>query len=367
MTANIGLYIHIPFCKRKCAYCDFFSGTGDTAAYDRYERLLLQKTDLWGKQVSEPVGSIYFGGGTPSVMGADRLCRLLAKVKNAFQVAANAEVTLEVNPESGRSLAFDRLRTAGFNRVSVGLQSAISREIAVLERLHTPQDAALTVSRARAAGFDNISLDLMLGIPYQTKESLRQSIDFCAACGVQHISSYLLKIEKGTRFFTLQDTLPLPGEDMQADLYLEAVAYLEQLGYMQYEISNFSRPAFESRHNTLYWQCGEYIGIGPSAHSFYHGRRFYYPRDLRRFEADGWMDDGEGGGAEEYIMLALRLKTGLRFSAYRQRYGQPLSPAVLQKIRRYSKMGLMECDNDHARFTPQGFLVSNSILADILL
>ena len=367
MANNIGVYLHIPFCKRKCAYCDFFSGHGDAAAFDRYEAQLLHSIDEWGAKAGETVTSVYVGGGTPSVLGDDRLCRLLHAVKQAFRVAADAEVTLEVNPESGKALDFCKLRAAGFNRVSVGLQSAIAREIAVLERLHTPQEAKETVQRARAAGVENISLDLMLGIPYQTKESLRRSVDFCVACGVRHLSCYLLKIEEGTRFFAMRDALPLPDEDAQAELYLEAVSYLEQHGLYQYEISNFAVPGFESRHNTHYWQCGEYIGIGPSAHSFYHGKRFYYPRDMRQFEAGTVMDDGTGGDAEEYILLALRLKAGLRFGDYEQRFGKRLSSAILQKISRYAKMGLMECDDRHAHFTPQGFLVSNTILADILL
>ncbi len=366
MSHSIGLYLHIPFCKRKCAYCDFFSGTGTQADFDVYTNVLTEKLHYWGQQVQEPVGSVYFGGGTPSVLGTERLCALLGAVKRAFSVEDNAEITLEVNPESGKSLDFDALRQAGFDRVSVGMQSAIAREINILGRLHTPEEAAYTVRKAQAAGFDNTSLDLMLGIPLQTKDSLRQSIAFCADCGVRHISSYILKIEEGTPFYAKRKALDLPDEDEQAELYLFAVDCLSRLGYAQYEISNFAQPGFESRHNTLYWRCGAYIGIGPAAHSFYHGKRFHYARSMQAFCNDLLTDDGSGGDSEEYIMLALRLCEGLVFADYEQRFQKPLPAELHRKIEKYVKLGLMEADGQHACFTPKGFLVSNTILADLL-
>lgn len=367
MCSEFGLYLHIPFCKSKCAYCDFFSGRGSEADFDAYTRALTQNISLWGSSVKRTVTSVYFGGGTPSILGTERLCRLLSAVKGRFSVAPAAEITLEVNPESGVSLDFEKLFRAGFNRVSVGLQSAIAREINLLGRIHTPEEAAQTVLRAQKAGIENISLDLMLGIPYQTKETLRQSVTFCADCGVRHISAYILKIEENTPFFAVKDTLPLPNEDEQADLYLYAVQSLEALGYRQYEISNFAFPSFESKHNTLYWHCGEYLGLGPSAHSFYQGRRFYYPRDMQRFLANDVIQDGCGGDESEYIMLALRLKEGFVFSDFSRRFQKPVAPRILQKIRIYAQAGYMELDNKHACFTPKGFLVSNTILSDILL
>ena len=366
MSHSIGLYLHIPFCKRKCAYCDFFSGKGTQADFDLYTNVLTEKLHYWGQQAQEPVGSVYFGGGTPSVLGTERLCALLGAVKRAFSVEDNAEITLEVNPESGKALDFDALRQAGFDRVSVGMQSAIAREINILGRLHTPEEAAYTVRKAQAAGFDNTSLDLMLGIPLQTKDSLRQSIAFCADCGVRHISSYILKIEEGTPFYSNKELLSLPDEDEQAELYLFAVDCLSRLGYAQYEISNFAQPGFESRHNTLYWRCGAYIGIGPAAHSFYHGKRFHYARSMQAFCNDLLTDDGSGGDSEEYIMLALRLCEGLVFADYEQRFQKPLPAELHRKIEKYVKLGLMEADGQHACFTPKGFLVSNMILTDLL-
>ena len=366
MSPTIGIYLHIPFCKQKCAYCDFFSGKGDDAAYERYTAALAERIGERGSRAGERVESVYFGGGTPSVLGTQRLCRLLDRVRQSFALDDDAEVTLEANPESGKRLDFSALRRHGFNRLSVGLQSAVPEELAFLGRIHSPEEAALTVRLARRAGFENLSLDLMMGIPCQTGDSLRRSIDFCLDCGVKHLSCYLLKIEKGTRFDSIKEQLSLPDEDEQAQLYLSAAAYLEAHGLRQYEISNFSFPGFESRHNTRYWKCGEYIGLGPAAYSFYHGRRSHCARSLTDFYRDRIIDDGPGGDEEEFIMLALRLKTGLVFAEYAQRFGRELPGFTLQKLRRYADAGFMELDEDHACFTAKGFLVSNTILSDIL-
>lgn len=366
MDDCIGLYIHIPYCKSKCAYCDFFSGKGSENEFDNYTEALIKSLSGWSARINRSVSSVYFGGGTPSILGDSRLSGLLDHIKSVFNVNDSAEITLEINPESGKSLDFKRLKTAGFNRLSIGLQSADENELKTLGRIHTPNEAAQTVSMARTAGFTNISLDLMLGIPMQTKESLKKSIDFCLGCGVTHLSSYLLKIEKGTRFYSYKEQLQLPDEDEQAKLYLFAVDYLNKHGLEQYEISNFAVKGFESRHNTLYWRCGEYIGIGPSAHSFYNGRRFYYERDMQSFLDDKLVDSGEGGTEEEYIMLALRLKTGLVFSDYEQRFNKPLSPAFMKKTEIYAKNGFMYKDDTHVCFTPKGFLVSNTIISDLI-
>lgn len=366
MNSTIGLYFHIPFCRSKCAYCDFFSGKADEADYDRYTSELKKKTEYWGASADEIISSVYFGGGTPSVLGTDRLIDILQCAKQSFSIRENAEITLEVNPESGLKLDFHRLKSAGFNRISIGMQSSDERELKTLGRIHSPSDAKKTVEKAKKGGFENISLDLMMGIPHQTKESLKRSIDFCAECGVTHISSYIMKVEQGTRFYSIKEQLQLPDEDEQASLYLFAVDYLDKLGFNQYEISNFSKTGFESRHNTLYWKCGEYIGIGPSAHSFYHGKRFYYERDIQSFFDGKITDDGTGGDESEYIMLALRLRSGLDFAEYEKRFGCPLPQSTYTKIQKYARAGFMECDSKRACFTPRGFLVSNAILSDIL-
>ena len=366
MSNSIGLYIHIPFCKSKCPYCDFYSKTGNETDYDRYVKILADKIYFWGSKTEKSVFSIYFGGGTPSALGAERLCYLLSKIKENFDIEGNAEVTAEINPDTGKTINFKLMKKAGFNRISVGLQSAVDKEIKILGRIHSIEDAKLTVQRAKAVGIGNISLDLMMGIPYQTIESLKKSIEFCAECGVTHISSYILKIEEGTKFYSIKDKLILPDDDSQAELYLTAVKYLESFGYEQYEISNFAKKGYESVHNTNYWKCGEYIGIGPSAHSFFEGKRFYYDRDLSDFEINEPVEDCEGGSKEEFIMLNLRLKSGLNFKEYKDKFNEPLSHSVLDKIKKYAEMGFMVIDAEKACFTSQGFLVSNTILSDLI-
>ena len=328
MSDSLGLYLHIPFCKSKCPYCDFFSGKGSEADYDIYCRELKNKIFFWSKKTNRTVSTVYFGGGTPSILGTERLSSLLRTVKEDFAVDKDAEITLEVNPDSGKTLDFALLRQAGFNRVSVGFQTAVPAELKALGRIH--------------------------------------HIDFCASLGVKHLSAYLLKIEKGTRFFEIRDSLAVADEDLQADLYLFAAEYLDRLGFRQYEISNFAAEGFESRHNSAYWQCREYIGIGPSAHSFFQGKRFFYGRSRQDFADNILCDDGVGGSEEEYIMLALRLKSGLCFKEYEKRFQKDISPALLSKIQRFKKMGLMESDETHACFTTKGFLVSNAVLSGLL-
>ena len=366
MSEKLGLYIHIPFCKQKCLYCDFFSGKADGSEYDGYVDELKNKIEFWSRQTDKKLTSVYFGGGTPSIMGSERLCDVLYSVKSHFNVNSDAEITLEVNPESGKSLDFVKLKKRGFNRISVGMQSADEKELKALGRIHSTGDVKNTINSAKSAGINNISVDLMLGIPYQTKETLKNSIDFCAECGVTHISSYILKIEEGTPFYKNREKLVLPDDDEQAELYLFAVDYLDRLGFKQYEISNFAIPGFESRHNTSYWKLDEYIGIGPSAHSFFGGKRFYYGRSMKDFIDNKLTDDGTGGTEEEFIMLSLRLKSGLDFDLYKEKFGKPVADYVIKNTEKYIQMGLMQKSGSSVFFTPNGFLVSNSIISKLI-
>lgn len=366
MTDAIGLYIHIPFCRKKCPYCDFFSGKATETDYDAYLAVLKSRITSWANKTNRPVATIYFGGGTPSILGTKRLVGLLSHIRQCFRLYDHAEVTLEVNPESGKWLDFKELSAFGFNRVSVGMQSAVPKELESLGRIHTAEEAKQTITLAQKAGIENISLDLMIGIPYQTKESLKASIAFCASCDVKHISAYLLKIEEGTPFFYQRGLLPIADEDEQADLYLYAVQELEASGYLQYEISNFAQKGFESRHNTAYWKCREYIGIGPSAHSFFEGKRFFYSRNLTEFQNNILIQDGSGGDEEEYIMLSLRLNRGLVLSEFEQRFHHPIADSFMKQAEQFAKAGYMVADKNHVAFTPKGYLISNTILSRLL-
>lgn len=362
----LGLYIHIPFCDGKCYYCSFFSKCLDESAMDEYIVRMNKAIIQWGSRLDTPFDTVYFGGGTPSLLGHRRLVSVLDTVKKSFRITDDAEITVEVNPSSTDCLDFESLRQAGFNRLSIGLQSANENELKRLGRRHSVDDARNTVESAKAAGFDNISLDVMLAIPEQTSESLRRTMAFCADCGVQHISSYILKIEQGTRFYAEKDKLPLTEEDAQAALYEEAADILESRGYRQYEISNFAKKGFESRHNLKYWHDEEYLGLGPSAHSFIDGKRFYYDNSFDDFYAGKITEEGSGGDEEEYIMLALRLTEGLVFSRYEERYRKKISDRMLQAARSLEKNGFVRLTPSSLSLTVKGFLVSNSVIAYLI-
>jgi oxygen-independent coproporphyrinogen-3 oxidase len=246
------------------------------------------------------------------------------------------------------------------------MQSAVESEMKLLGRKHTREDVINTVKSARNAGIENISLDLMIGVPYQEKSTLKGSMDFCNSLGVQHISAYILKFEENTPFYEKMDTLPLLSDDEQAEQYLFVCDYLESLGYNQYEISNFSKAGYESRHNSKYWKCEEYIGIGPSAYSFYNGERFYYNRSFQNFYSKKIVKDGIGGDKEEFIMLNLRLKRGLIFKEYEERYKEKLPERFFTKAKLFEKAGYLFMDKNKVALTKKGYLVSNSIISELI-
>lgn len=366
----LSVYIHIPFCKTKCPYCDFYSASPrEESALEQYEKAVCARLFSYGEKYGHPaVGTVYFGGGTPSVFGAERLCRVLGAVRAAFRISADAEITAECNPGDVDAAFFETLRAGGFNRISMGMQSANADELRVLGRRHDAETVCRAVEAARAAGIRNLSLDLMLALPHSTCDTLARSVDFCASLGADHVSAYILKIEPGTAFAARATSLGLPDEDGAADQYLFAVERLQALGYRQYEISNFARPGLESRHNLQYWRCGEYLGLGPAAHSFVGGRRFYFPRDLAGFLAGGApVDDGPGGAFSEYAMLALRLTEGLRREDCVRRFadGGEQYEAVRRAAARLPE-NLIAAGDARVALTAEGFLVSNAVLAEIL-
>lgn len=366
--AQLGIYIHVPFCAQgKCPYCDFYSVVADGGKKEKYMEAVendLRKRAADAKD--REVDTVYFGGGTPSILGAG-LARLLCCVVKNYNVAKNAEITFEANPNSIDCGMLTLLRKAGFNRLSLGMQSAVPNELKALGRRHTKEDVEHVAQCAKRAGFDNISLDLMLCVPGQTQESMIRSVDFAASLSPRHISAYLLKIEKGTHFYDIEKTLNLPDDDAQADMYLAACKALEQRGHFQYEISNFAKRGYESRHNLKYWDCGEYLGFGPAAHSFFNGRRFYYSRGLDGYTAGAApVPDGEGGSLEEYIMLRLRLNAGIDEAEMIRRYGIGFSsfdPGVTASL---EKAGFLKSVPGHLLLTRKGFLVSNSVISELI-
>lgn len=362
---NLGVYVHIPFCASKCQYCDFFSKCGTYEEMNRYTDAVNKALIEWGKKLVRSADTLYIGGGTPGLLGAERLISIAAAARSAFNLK-NAEITAELNPASSdENFNFELLRLGGFNRLSIGMQSANDNELRRLGRIHTATDVKNTVRRARAAGFENISLDLMLCIPEQTNDSLIRSIKYCAELGADHVSAYILKIEDGTPFYKEKDVLTL-DEETQAERYMLACEQLEKLGYIQYEISNFAKNGKKSRHNLKYWNCNEYLGIGSAAHSYLNGKRFYTERSFEEFYSGIVHDDGDGGSVEEYIMLRLRLTEGLTQQAFRRRFKKDIPTEYFAHAKKFEKAGLLVCNDNEIKFTKSGFLVSNSLIAEII-
>ena len=365
----LGLYIHIPFCKAKCIYCDFYSLPRAEEQMDAYvaalRRDIAQKAEAAG---SYTVDTVYFGGGTPSYLGAERLEVILETVFAHYHVSADAEITTEANPDSAREeRSLRHLREAGFNRISLGMQSACDEELRRIGRVHTHEETISAVKAARAAGFDNVSLDLIYGLPGQTSTRWEENLRAAIALAPEHLSCYGLKVEEGTPLYEKRSAMHLPDDDMQAEEYLTTVELLARAGYRQYEISNFARPGRESRHNLKYWTMQEYLGFGPGAHSDFGGRRFACARDLGAYLAGKTLLSEsycppEREREEERVMLALRTAEGLDLSALKEDTAQ--AGAVLEECARHG-LARKE-DGGRWRLTPQGFLVSNAVIVRLL-
>ena len=361
----IGLYLHVPFCRSKCHYCDFYSLAGEEET-ERYTDALIETMKIMAQRYPRRANTIYLGGGTPPMLGEKNLARLLDAARTLFDYQGG-EITCEVNPGAGYPVDVTALAKMGVNRISAGLQSAKEQELRLLGRNHTPDDVKRLIAQAGEAGITNCSVDLMWGIPAQTVESARQSVDFACSLNPTHISAYMLKVEEGTPFGKMGSKLVLPTEDTVCDIYLSCCKALEEQGFSRYEISNFAKAGKESNHNLKYWNCEETLGLGPAAHSFMEGKRFYYPRDLQGFiKGRPPVDDGEGGDFTEYAMLQLRLAQGLQQEKCMERFGHEIPLSLIQKAKPFVHHGFMTLDEKGLRFTLQGNLVSNTILAEIL-
>lgn len=362
-----GLYIHVPFCASKCDYCDFYSFVPEEKETDSYLSAVLSSVEKWGARVDGSFDSIYFGGGTPSFFGGEKISAIIKKIYECFEIDNDCEITVECNPSSVTENLMLNLSEAGVNRISMGVQSAVSSERKQLGRKSNCAQVETAIELAKKYGITNISLDLMLGIPLQTMQSLDESLDFIIKSEVKHVSAYMMKIEEGTPLHRNRDKLSFPDEDMVCDMYLHAIERLKNAGLMQYEISNFAVPGFESRHNLKYWNCEEYLGIGPAAHSFIGGKRFCYKRDISSFLGGGEPEaDGTGGDEEEYIMLKLRLKKGLVNSEYAARFGKGIPDECWARAKKLEKLGLVQVTDDSISLTEKGFLLSNSVICEMI-
>ena len=359
-----GLYIHIPFCASRCNYCNFYSSVQNQKAYDEYTTALCDALLQNKVRFSVPFDTLYIGGGTPTVLGAENLEKIILSAKP--YLTKNPEITVECNPADSLFKTFSTLCSVGVNRLSIGVQSANEKELKTLGRRHRNADVIRTVNDARSAGIDNISLDLMLGIPYQTLETLKESLDFLLGLNPTHISAYILKIEPDTPFGRAEKLPSLPDGDTVALMYEETAKILKENGFLHYEISNFAKPDFRSKHNIKYWQDADYWGVGPSAYSYIGGRRFYYENDIQKFiENPVEIFDENGGGRFEYVMLSLRTSDGVNLKEYETRFGEFPKSAV-KRAENLALHGIAEVTPEKISLTEKGFLVSNSAILKIL-
>ena len=374
----LGIYVHIPFCRSKCQYCDFYSlTTKDDKLLDSFISAMTAHIKEAGKLApNHRVDTVYFGGGTPTFFGSEGMSTLLAAIRKNFDVAMDAEITFEANPDSVSDKLLRRLRAEGFNRVSLGIQTDDEELLKTLGRPHTYAQAVSAVDRIRKNGFRNLSIDLMYGLPGQTLIAWEDTLRRVLSLNPEHVSCYGLKVEERTPMFLVKDSLNLPDDDLQADMYLSAVEILRAKGYRQYEISNFARKGMVSRHNMKYWQGGEYLGFGPDASSDFGGKRFTFVRDLM-----GYIDGIKGKGeviahmdeipqrerAGEYLMTRLRTVAGIGKEEYEKKFLLPFAP-LEAALERHAQQGLAT-QNGEGRWylTPEGFLVSNSIISDLLI
>ena len=364
----------------KCAYCDFYSFVpGEDGIMQRYVASLIKHIEIYGKTCAdyEP-DTVFIGGGTPTVLPTETLLTLIRAIKKNFSLSKNAEFTVEANPATVTEKELKKLRRAGVNRLSMGLQSADNAELAALSRIHRREDFDVAFAEARAAKICNINIDVMYGIPGQTVESVMRTLEYVTSLGPEHISFYNLKIEHGTPFWRMKDRLQLPGEDVEYEMYMRAVAYLAKCGYEQYEISNFARPGYRCRHNVKYWNCEEYLGLGAAAHSYFGGRRFSFCRDaakyIRGIEDPASRVNITASNEEimmrerigEYVMLRMRLSDGVSAREFYRIFGKNFESLYGRFLSKYMDGGFVVKRGDSYAFTPKGMFVSNFILSDIL-
>ena len=375
MDKRVGIYIHIPFCASKCAYCNFYSLAGSDKLMPSYHSAVLRHIEEYSPQLDGYlIDTVYFGGGTPSHYGAGRLISIFSALKKNGHVLLDAEATIEINPGNVVKEDLLRLRRAGFNRLSIGVQCADDKMLKSLGRNHTFADAEETVKSARQAGFENISVDIIYGLPSQNKDTWAETVAKIASLKAEHISCYGLKIEDGTQLSIFRDSPFLPDDDEQADMYLYAVEMLARFGYKQYEISNFARRGFESKHNMKYWFGDEYIGFGAAAHSYIGKCRYSFIEDIEKYiervtlgqavvEYSEEMSDFENAG--EYLMLRLRTIQGISEKEYYEIYRLKMD-FVVELLQKYEKSGWAMFKDGRWRFTPAGFLLSNTLIFELL-
>jgi oxygen-independent coproporphyrinogen-3 oxidase len=390
MPRPLSLYLHIPFCTAKCGYCDFNSYAGHEHVIPSYTEGLTREAQLWRRATgSHRVETVFFGGGTPSLTPLNELRPIMSALREAFDIAPDAEISLESNPGSLDEEYLSGLRDLGVNRLSIGVQSFHDDELRALDRIHSAEDAKAAFRAARSAGFDDVNVDLIFGLPEQPMERWQESAEQALALAPEHLSLYALTVEEGTPLArdVARGRTPAPDPDMQADQYEWTQERLSRAGYEHYEISNWSRPGRRCRHNLTYWRCGEYLGLGAGAHSYFDGVRFAtakLPQQYLSLVEESWRAAQSGDGktpmrhvvsgetvtpelaVSDALVLGLRLVEGVDLTSFRLRYGIDALETYRARLDEPFAWGLLEVEEGALRLTARGRLLSNEVFTRLL-
>lgn len=378
MKKDLGLYIHIPFCIKKCAYCDFLSWSGDKDQKEEYVRNLEQEIRSYKTFAADyQVSTVYFGGGTPSILETGQIERIMGALRQTFRIEKKAEITLEMNPGTARKEKLKVYRQLGINRLSIGIQSVKNENLKLLGRIHTYEDFLESYHMARKAGFDNISGDLISSLPGQTLEEWKEELEILIRTPLEHLSVYQLIIEEGTEFYERygEHEELLPDEETSREIYLWTGEYLENQGFRQYEISNYARAGKESRHNLRYWERKDYLGLGLGAASMIRNMRMSNTRDWEKYRT-GCRDPRkireevefleEPRQIEEFMFLGLRKTRGVSRKEFRRTFGKDLDLIYEKTLKKYLENGMLQESGDRIFLSEEGILLSNQIFADFL-
>lgn len=392
---ELSLYIHIPFCVRKCGYCDFLSAPADEKARDRYVQALLMEIERYqGTETADrKIKTLYIGGGTPSILSVDQLDCIMQKIKYTFNFCDDIEASMEMNPGTASKEKCRALYQMGINRLSIGLQSTNDMELKTLGRIHSYEDFINTYTWCREAGFQNINVDLMAALPYQTVESYTTGLRKIIRLAPEHISAYSLILEEGTPFYQKYNSgcYPLPDEEQERLMYRETEQILAQAGYERYEISNYAKKGYACRHNLVYWQGGDYLGLGLGSSSYMDGVRFHNTTDFNTYVNQGaYVEDREElsvqAKMEEFMFLGLRVMAGVSGTEFEKRFGKTMEDVYGDVLRKHEEEGLLQIERKEDRkeaaaaepakgkiniekvmLTTNGVDVSNYVFADFLL
>lgn len=375
-TRNLGLYLHIPFCERKCLYCDFLSAAADNSTKDNYVEALMKEINSYKEMASKySVKTIFIGGGTPTSLNADSIIRIMEKVKDTFLINYNAEITIEMNPGTIDREKLLAIRHSGINRISMGLQSADNKELKLLGRIHTYETFLENYSLARELGFDNINIDLMSSLPEQSLDKWMKTLEKVTDLNPEHISAYSLILEEGTPFYQKYSSIPI-DEELDRQMYWETENYLKSKGYEHYEISNYAKKAKECRHNNSYWVRENYLGLGLGASSMIENTRFRKEDNLREYIKNAGnhvLTDKEvenlsvNQQMEEFMFLGLRLMEGISKAEFERTFQIPMDNIYKKELERSISEELLQEKEGRVYLTNRGIDLSNTVMARFLL